>query len=268
VRRQHPELADSLAYLVRRGRLRTLLPGVYAEAALAEVPLTRMRAAVAWDANAVLTGTAAAHLTFWGDLQVGTVSLAVRARRNPQPGFAFGKRNIPPELIPRQHGLRCTVPALTAMDLCTTHGGNAIDAAPRSRSTTLSELHEALRLTPERRGNDERRRLLLDSRDDPWSPAEREAHRLFRAAGISGWVGNYPLPLLGVVYYLDIAFPAVQLAVEIDGRAYHSDAAAFERDRWRQNDLVLAGWRVLRFTASMLELQPRVVVATVQRALN
>ena len=73
--------------------------------------------------------------------------------------------------------------------------------------------------------------------------------------------------MLGVVYYLDIAFPAAKLAIEIDGRAYHDDAATFENDRWRQNDVVLAGWRVLRFTWQMLTERPQIVLATIRRAL-
>jgi very-short-patch-repair endonuclease len=69
------------------------------------------------------------------------------------------------------------------------------------------------------------------------------------------------------VYYIDIGFPEKMLAVEIDGREFHSSAADFERDRWRQNDLVNAGWRVLRFTAQMLEQTPHLVLAAIAEAL-
>ena len=268
LRRAHPALADSLSYLARRGRLTTLLPGVYVERDLAEEPLTRMRAVAAWDRDAVLTGAAAARLTFWPELAVDPVEAAVRSRRSPQSGFGFTLRRLPPELITTRLGLRCTVPALTALDLCPSQGADAIDAALRSRTTSLAALHEALQLTGNRRGNEQRRRLLLDSRDEPWSWAERQAHHLFRAEGITGWVANHPLPLLGVIYYLDMAFPKLKLALEIDGWTYHSSPSAFEHDRWRQNDLVLAGWRVLRFTPLMLRETPQVVVAVVRRAVR
>ena len=56
--------------------------------------------------------------------------------------------------------------------------------------------------------------------------------------------------------------------MEIDGRGYHSDRVAFEQDRWRQNDIVLAGWRVLRFTVEMLRTRPHLVTATVRAALR
>ena len=268
LRRAHPALASSLSYLAKRGRLTRLLPGVYAERDVAEDPLTRMRALAAWDRDAVLTGAAAARLTFWPELAVNAVEAAVRARRSPQTGFGFSLRRLPPELITTRLGLRCTVPALTALDLCPSLGADAIDAALRSRTTSLAAMHEALQLTSNRRGNEQRRRLLLDSRDEPWSWAERQAHHLFRAEGITGWVANHPLPLLGVTYYLDLAFPKIKLALEIDGWTYHSSPSAFERDRWRQNDLVLAGWRVLRFTPLMLTETPQAVVATVKRAVR
>jgi len=39
------------------------------------------------------------------------------------------------------------------------------------------------------------------------------------------------------------------------------------RDRYRQNALVLAGWRVLRFTYRMLVDEPDYVIATILAAL-
>jgi very-short-patch-repair endonuclease len=137
----------------------------------------------------------------------------------------------------------------------------------RSRQATLQHLHEALAATPYRRGNLQRRLLVLESRANPWSPPERLAHRLLRDAGITGWVGNLRVMICGHSYYVDIGFPEINLAVEIDGREFHTAAADFERDRWRQNELVNAGWRVLRFTARMLEETPHLVLAVITEAL-
>lgn len=57
------------------------------------------------------------------------------------------------------------------------------------------------------------------------------------------------------------------LALEIDGRLHETDREIFETDRWRQNHLVLQGWRVLRYTWAMLQQHPEVVVEDVNRAL-
>jgi hypothetical protein len=50
-------------------------------------------------------------------------------------------------------------------------------------------------------------------------------------------------------YYLDLAYPDAKLAIEVDGFDFHRARAAFDADRRRQNDLVAAGWTVLRFTS-------------------
>lgn len=67
---------------------------------------------------------------------------------------------------------------------------------------------------------------------------------------------------------VDLAFPAHRIAVEYDGRAVHDREDAFLRDRRRQNDLVRAGWTVLRFTAEDLRSGGARAVAVVQAALQ
>jgi hypothetical protein len=59
-----------------------------------------------------------------------------------------------------------TDPSLTAIDLASFDCADSIDIALRTRSATLAGMHEALRLTRKRRGNAERERLLLDSREN------------------------------------------------------------------------------------------------------
>jgi very-short-patch-repair endonuclease len=265
-RRDHVRLVPAIDHALRAGRLRALLPGVYVGAGAAPDLVVRARALMAWSPDAVLTGRAAARLAFWPDLAVVDVEAAARRVRAQTPGYQLERRAIDPELVLERDGLRLTRPALTALDLCSTLGGDAIDTVLRSGSASLAELHSVLDRTGKRRGNDVRRRLLLDSRDEPWSEAERRAHRLLRDAGLAGWVTNHPVHIAGARYYLDIAFPGVMLAIEIDGRV-HDRYDAFEYDRARQNDLVLQGWRVLRFTWSMLVERPEAVLLAIHQAL-
>jgi very-short-patch-repair endonuclease len=265
--RDHPALRGAIQWRVRTGELRPVLPGVYAAAAVAGTTATRIAALGRWDPDAVLTHEAAAAVTFWPRLPVPTVRCAVRHFHPPQSGIAFTRRGIPPELVWMRPGLRLTSPALTALDLCELVGGGAIDQALRTRSTTVALMREALALTPGRNGNRIRRQLLLDSRDEPWSEAERLCHRLLRAAGITGWRANQPLRLDGAVIYPDVLFRRLRLVVEIDGREFHSDPEVFESDRHRQNLLVLHGWRVLRVTWRMIQQDPDQVVAMVREAM-
>ena len=66
--------------------------------------------------------------------------------------------------------------------------------------------------------------LLLDSRAEPWSKAERLFHSLLRDAGITGWRANRPVVLADSTYYVDVVFRKLKLAIEIDGRLHHTGA--------------------------------------------
>jgi very-short-patch-repair endonuclease len=234
-----------------------VLPGVYATPELARTWQTRARALALHHRDAVLIGAAAARVSFWPTAPLIHVQAAIRGALKPQAGFSFCRRRIPEELIAVRGGLRYTVPALTAIDLATFECSDAIDIAPRVRAATLAGMYEALRMTPHRAGNLEKLKLLIDSRNEPWSAAERLSHRLLRAGHITGWETNLPVYIDGQVYYLDIAFKRQKLAIEIDGRRHETDVDLFESDRWRQNALVVAdGWRVLRFTWAMLRNHP------------
>ncbi|RYZ31304.1 MAG: DUF559 domain-containing protein, partial [Propionibacteriaceae bacterium] len=249
VRHDHPELQTAMDALLRSGQLRQVLVGVYTAAAFERSFEVRVRALAAWAPDAVLVGATSARLSFWPACPAEVVECALR-RRGAAPGYRFSRRSVPAELVMTRHGLRLTAPALTVLDL--SHAGtDAIDIALRTRSATLEGMREALRLTPGRRGNQVRLTQLLDSRDEPWSAAERLAHRLLREAGISGWRSNFAVRTAGRLFYVDIAFPGRRVAVEIDGRLHELDQDVFENDRWRQNALVLDGWTVLRFTWAM-----------------
>jgi very-short-patch-repair endonuclease len=221
-----------------------------------------------WEPDAILVDEAAAWVSFWPEVRVPRIACTVRHRRRPQLGYEFKRRQIPPELVVSRSGLRITSPALTALDLCATIGGDAIDQALRTRATTLAHLHRAMELTAARVGNRTRRQLLLDSRAEPWSEAERSFHRLLRKAGITGWKANRPVVLDDSTCYVDVIFHEIKLIVEIDGRLFHTAAEVFETDRWRQNQLVLNGWCVLRFTWTMIREQPETVLTTVREAIE
>jgi very-short-patch-repair endonuclease len=266
--RDHPDLVGPIRWLVRRGDLHAVLPGVYAPRSDVDTLDTRIRALMAWDPNAVLVGAAAARVSFWPTIRVPTVTCALKHHRQPQRGFHFSRRQVPAELVVSRGSLRYTSPAMTALDLSESHGGDAIDEALRARATTLQDLHRALQLTSARLGNAERRRMLLDSKDEPWSAAERKFHRLLRDAGMTAWKANQPVVLGGSLFFLDVAFRGVKLAIELDGRLYHSGSEVFETDRWRQNLLILDGWCVLRFTSVMIDERPTDVIAMVREALE
>ena len=256
-----------------RGEIARLLPGVYCPSAASDDLVTRCAAVMALDPDAVIAGRAAAALTWWPDVRVADVTAYRRHSPADQRGFAWLRGQVPPELISQSNGLRVTNPALTVLDLLGDVGGQAIDEALRRRAVTLERLSFALDLTPERPGNRERRRLLHDSRDEPWSELERLLHRQFRALGIA-YRTNYRVvlgdaPTRGTVHgpslgpaheltptkvaFIDVALPELMLAFEADGYEFHSPRQAFERDRERDARLAALGWAVVRLTWSMVE---------------
>jgi very-short-patch-repair endonuclease len=85
-----------------------------------------------------------------------------------------------------------------------------------------------MELTAARVGNPTRRQLLFDSREEPWSKAERLFHQLLRNAGITGWKANRPVVVDGSTLYVDIIFRKLKLVIEIDGRLYHTGTEVFE----------------------------------------
>jgi hypothetical protein len=107
-----------------------------------------------WDPSAIITGAAAARLTFWPTARVGDVECAVHRTRTRQPGYRFIRRVVPSELVVERSGARLTSAALTALDLAAVSGGDAIEEVLRARASTLGRLHQALDLTPDRSTGD------------------------------------------------------------------------------------------------------------------
>lgn len=268
IRKEHRELGPALDWQVRCRRLTAVLPGVYTTSEAARDPHVIVAAIARAYPEAVITRAAAAQLTYWPEAPMSVVTATTRHRRPGRPGICWERRVIPPELVVVRGGHRFTVPSLTALDLSDLDHTEALDVALRKRVVTLQSLREALELTPNRNGNPDRWAVFLDSRSNPWSYPERLGHRLLRREGITGWRANAPfLEPDGNLYYIDIAFERLKLAIEIDGRVHATDPQVFESDRWRQNALVQAQWRVLRFTYRMMVEHPEDFIAAVRNAL-
>jgi len=252
---------------VRLGTLVPVLPGVHLRADVAGVADWRAAAVSAWRPDATLCGAIAAHLSFWRELPVTTIEVAYHTSLR-RSGFSFQRRTVPLDLVIHRGATRLTAPALTALDLAVATDGDSIDNVLRSKVARIDDLRAALAAIPGRIGNRERRRLLLESRAEPWSVAERLAHKILHQAGITGWLANRPVVLDGQTYFLDIAFPGIRLVLEIDGREFHTKSDVFESDRRRQNDLVLARFTVLRFTYRRLVDEPDQVLADVRAGIQ
>lgn len=116
------------------------------------------------------------------------------------------------------------------------------------------------------------RRRLLQAIDEAGGGArsglEARFVAILRKARLPLPQQNFPLLIDGRRIWLDVCFPELRIAIEIDGKAYHLFSEDWENDLERQNDLVLDGWLVLRFSAQVIRDRPDLVVRRVTKALG
>lgn len=246
--------------------------------ASAATPLTferRCRAVVMAAAGVISHGSAAA---LWGlpayAHATDVVHLVVDVSRNPRlPGVRVHRVPIEDGDRSQQRGIAVTRRRRTVLDcLASLRLGRALellDHALTDRLLTIDELAAEVARSGGRHGIRRLRALLAEARSGSRSEAERLLHMLLREAGVCGWQANARLePMPGIVAVADLWFPAARVVVEVDGRAWHVSGERFQRDRTRQNALVLSGCTVLRFTWEDLVRRPRRVVTEIRAAIH
>lgn len=260
--------SDAVDHRLRTRRWRPLHPRIYLVAGHRLGDEARVRAAACWAGEgAALSGAAAA---WWHGLVPDaplTVGVTVGRRRNPRsrPGVAVRRRDVPAADLTDHRGLAVTAPPLSLLEAAVELGPAGASALDRAlqRSLRFPDVYAAYCRNLGAYGSASAGRLLVAAADRSASAAERVLVRLLRDAGLRGWRCGFPA--LG--FLIDVAFPAVRVAIEVDGWAWHMDAARAQADKRRQNALVMAGWTILRFTWHDLVLRPHVVIAAIRQAV-
>lgn len=145
----------------------------------------------------------------------------------------------------------------------------AADSALRKRRVTLPELVDAAAQLPPALGRPEVRAVV--ARLDPLSGSVLESlcRLVLEDAELRPFETQRVIRVgKRRIARVDFAWPDERLVVEVDGFAFHADRASYRNDRRRTNELVLAGWRVLRFSWEDVVGSPDVVVDQVRRALG
>lgn len=251
VRRKAGRLTRALDYAANEGELKAVLPGVFVAAEAIVTWQLAGLAACEYADDAIITGPAAAALGFWPACKVPQVHAFHKHPVRARSPIMWHRHPVPAQWVVDRGPIRYGHPAWTAVDMCASDRSDVLDEALRA-GVALATLWEAFGDMAGRRGSPIRRRLLNDSRDEPWSAAERMAHRLLREAGITGWRTNVRLG----DYYLDIAWPAARVCLEVDGFEHHGGRAGFEADRLRDQVLASRGWIVIRVTWAQLSSDP------------
>jgi very-short-patch-repair endonuclease len=165
--------------------------------------------------------------------------------------------------------LPLTGPARTLLDLAAEVSDSeleeAVAAGVMRRLASADEIRAAISRTPGRKGASRLARLLDAGATSGFtrSKAERRMRELLRAAELPQPQAN--APLLG--YVADFLWAEHKLVVEVDGYRFHSDRAAFERDRRRDQVFAAAGYTVVRVTWAQLSNEPLAVVARIAQSL-
>ncbi len=184
---------------------------------------------------------------------------------------AIGRRLDAPT---RKNGSTNTTPARTLLDLAATSDRHELARAlERAEAQRLSDDIPLTALLDRHCGNRGVATLRAALRDGAATPRltrselERRFLTFLEESGL-------PLPQTNVWLQpgddwiqVDCLWPDHRLVVELDGRAHHETAAAFERDRRRDRDLVAAGLRVIRVTERARRSEPRALRAQLEGAL-
>lgn len=265
---------SAIGRAVKSGRLHPVHRGVYAVGRDDLSDHGRCVAAVAaYGAQAMLSHESAAWL--WGLLDgcpwTPDVSVPWRGRSTGRPGISI---HHAPALAQEDRAERERIPVTalprTLLDLASSAPVSrlhkAIERAERMGLFDLRAMDELLARARGHRGGG-RMRAALDIYREPHftrSGLERRFLRLVREAGLPTPVTN----CFVAGFELDAYWERERFAVELDTYEFHGGQGPFERDRLRQEDLLLAGIAVDRITGQRLDREPTAVVNRLRRLLE
>jgi very-short-patch-repair endonuclease len=278
------------------GRLHLAFRGAFGVGLLPSGELARMMAAVlSCGEDAVVSHLTAAHLLGLRDRAPASVELTAGGKAGRD--IAGIRRHYVP--LPRGgekghcRSIPCTSPSRTIVDLAGILGERSLRRiVERAAVLRLLDAQAIARLLAarRRRGAPTLRAIL-----QPWGATDSKPPTTSRAsatrvatlaphvrseleARLLTLIGESDLPdpicnqridsHEGSAHIeVDFLWPRHRLVVETDGRSFHDDPLAFERDRKRDRDLQLNGYRVVRFTHRHIEEEPDAVISAIRRLL-
>ncbi|HET7417217.1 MAG TPA: DUF559 domain-containing protein [Solirubrobacterales bacterium] len=170
-------------------------------------------------------------------------------------------------------GIPCTGPARTLVDLAGTVGswtlGSAFERAAQRQMLDIAAIETSI--DPRRRGMKALLALI-----DKWrgaAPLAKTRGKLksvleakvlpLLPRDLSPPLINAPVQLANGRIEVDFLWPDHRFALEADSRDFHATHIAFERDRWRDRELLRAGYTVLRVTHRQAEREPAAIAEAI-----
>jgi very-short-patch-repair endonuclease len=249
-------------------RLRRIHRGVYL---VGHERLTwhgRCMAAALACAPAVASHTAAGWLHGLLRRPPETIHLTAPTRRRTKAGFRVHFAALPDRDVAEVDSIPVTGWARTALDLAAMSSNpqieRVLERSEELKIFDLTALDDALGRASRHPGAGRLRRVLDIYRPDPAvtrSSVEKRFLALVRKAGLPPPAMNFNVG----GFELDAYWAAERFVVELDVYETHGTRAAFERDRRRQDDLMLIGVEMIRVTGPRLKREPD---ATIERVAS
>ncbi len=220
-------------------------------------------AAVLANRPALASHTAAARV--WGLLKYEPerIHLTVPTWRRHKSEFTVHFDRLPAPDIGMEDAIPVTSVARTELDLAADFPlprlERVFERAEELGLLDLDRLEEVMKRYPRHPGSVPLARLLSIHGSAPVvlrSDLERRFLRLVRAAGL-------PVPSMNYVVggmELDAYWERERFAVELDVYETHGTHVAFERDRIRDDDLLVLGVEVIRITDPRLRREPDAII--------
>jgi very-short-patch-repair endonuclease len=255
-----------IAHRVKTGWLRRIHRGVYLLGPI-EPPLAKAMAAT------LATGALLSHYpaaVLWSLLPGPATAMHVTlhgGNRKGPPGVTVHRvTHLHAQDASRHHGIPVTSPARTLLDLAATTSqrdlSRATNEAQVLRLVTDHSLDEQFRRYPTHRGTRALRQAIQPEPKLTRSEAECRLLELIRAAGLPEPETNARI----AGHEADVLWRDQALVVEVDGYAFHSTRAAFERDRRRDAVLKAHGIDVIRVSWTQVTDEPIALVALLAQA--
>jgi len=271
----------AIEHVVRLGRLHRLFRGVYAVGHPGIGERGRLQAAsLACGKGAVVSHRSAAALL--GLIDKGPVVIDVIAsgtRGRTIDGLHLHRVRPPqPDEVGTVAGIPCTSPSRTLVDLASVVGDwtlrSAFERAAQRRCLDIPAIERAI--DPGRRGVGSLRALVeawrqaapLTKKGRLKSPLEAKVLPLLAQRSLSVPLFNAPVTIANGRIEVDFLWPDHRFALEADSRDFHGTHVAFERDRWRDRELMRAGYATLRVTSRQAEREAAAVADTIASRIS
>ena len=258
----------AIEHRIECARLHVIQRGVYS------VGHDRLSREATWMAACLTAGGAISHRTAgtaWEILASPLVEVtAPRSRR--RPGIRIYHHRLESDEVTTLERIPITTVARTILDLATVLPRQLLERALNEAEVRRHQSPVTLRALSDRyprRDGTAALKALLEARH---GITRSELEAIFVRL-IDDWKLERPdlnaiVEVGGYRLECDCVWKAQRVIVELDGRAFHVTAAAFERDRARDRRLQAGGWTVVRVTWRQLRDEPESVMADLRSLLD